>query len=61
LRAIADGITALGDELVQRVSAETALPAPRVLAERARTVNQLQQFAALIEKGSWSIAHRPRR
>ena len=53
LRAIADGITALGDELVQRVTAETALPAPRVLAERARTVNQLQQFAALLEDGSW--------
>lgn len=53
LRHIADGLVALGDELVQRVTAETALPAPRVLNERARTVLQLQQFAALIEDGSW--------
>ncbi len=44
LRAIADGLVALGDELVARVGAETALPAPRVQNERARTVLQLQQF-----------------
>jgi len=53
LRAIADGLVALGDELVARVTAETALPAGRVQAERARTVGQLQQFAALLEEGSW--------
>ena len=53
LRAIADGLVALGDELVARVCAETALPAPRVQGERARTVLQLQQFAALVDEGSW--------
>jgi len=53
LRAIADGLVALGDELMQRVTAETALPNARVLSERGRTCNQLQQFAALIEDGSW--------
>ena len=53
LRAIADGLAALGDELVQRVHRETALPEARVEGERARTVLQLQQFAALIEDGAW--------
>jgi 2,5-dioxopentanoate dehydrogenase len=53
LRAIAEGLEALGDELVQRVMAETALPQARVLNERGRTCNQLQQFAALVEEGSW--------
>ncbi|MFK7742614.1 MAG: aldehyde dehydrogenase (NADP(+)) [Planctomycetota bacterium] len=53
LRAIGDGLAALGDELVQRVQAETALPTARIEGERARTVMQLQQFAALVEEGSW--------
>ena len=53
LRTIADGLVALGDELVQCVMAETALPQPRVLNERGRTCNQLQQFAALVEDGNW--------
>ena len=53
LRAIADGLAHLGDELVKRVQAETALPAGRVEGERARTVMQLQQFAALLDEGSW--------
>lgn len=53
LRAVADGLTALGDPLVARVAAETALPAPRIQGERARTVLQLQQFAALLDEGSW--------
>jgi NADP-dependent aldehyde dehydrogenase len=53
LRAIADGLLALGDALVDRVAAETALPATRVQGERGRTILQLQQFAALIEEGSW--------
>jgi alpha-ketoglutaric semialdehyde dehydrogenase len=53
LRAIGDGLVALGDELVARVVAETALPAQRAQNERARTVLQLQQFAALVDEGSW--------
>src|SRR5690606_16853254 len=53
LRAIAAGLLDLGDELVQRVHAETALPAGRIEGERARTVLQLQQFAAMLEEGSW--------
>ena len=53
LRAIADGLVGLGDALVQRVTAETALGPARVLSERGRTCNQLQQFAALLDDGSW--------
>lgn len=53
LRTIADGLVALGDTLVARVVAETALPAARVTAERGRTVQQLLQFAALLEAGAW--------
>ncbi|MCA3008007.1 MAG: aldehyde dehydrogenase (NADP(+)) [Phycisphaerales bacterium] len=53
LRAIADGLLGLGDELLARVTAETALPPQRVQSERGRTVLQLQQFAALLEEGSW--------
>ena len=57
LRDIGDGLVALGDELVERVQAETALPAARVQGERARTVMQLNQFADLVEDGSWVDAH----
>jgi alpha-ketoglutaric semialdehyde dehydrogenase len=53
LRAIADGLLQLGDELLQRYSAETALPAARANAERSRTVGQLLQFAALLDDGAW--------
>lgn len=53
LRAIAEGLQALGDDLVERVHAETALPAARAQGERGRTVMQLQQFAALLEDGAW--------
>ncbi|MBX3463479.1 MAG: aldehyde dehydrogenase (NADP(+)) [Planctomycetes bacterium] len=53
LRRIADGLEELGDGLLHRVTAETALPADRVAAERGRTCNQLRQFAALLEEGSW--------
>lgn len=53
LRDIGAGILALGDELVQRVQAETALPQARVEGERARTVMQLNLFADLVEEGSW--------
>ena len=53
LRGIGEGLKQLGDELVHRVQAETALPAARVEGERARTVMQLNQFADLVEAGSW--------
>jgi len=53
LRGIADGLEALGSELVQRITLETALPKERVHAERGRTQLQLRQFADLLDEGSW--------
>lgn len=53
LRRIAGNIEALGDELIARANAETALPEPRLRTETARTCNQLRLFAELVEEGSW--------
>ncbi len=53
LRRIGDEIVALGDALVGRCSAETGLPAARIVSERGRTVAQLAMFAELIEQGWW--------
>ncbi len=53
LRAIADGIAALGDELINTASAESGLPLARLQGERDRTTNQLRLFADLVTEGSW--------
>ena len=53
LDAIAAGLEGLGDELIARAKAETALPEPRLLSERGRTTGQLRLFASLIREGSW--------
>ncbi|TFF34321.1 aldehyde dehydrogenase (NADP(+)) [Mucilaginibacter psychrotolerans] len=53
LRSIAEGITALGDELLNRCAAETGLPIPRLTGERGRTTGQLNMYANLLEEGSW--------
>jgi 2,5-dioxopentanoate dehydrogenase len=54
LERIAEGIELLGDDLLTTANVETALPvAERLVGERARTVNQLKMFAALIREGSW--------
>ena len=53
LEAIADEILNLGDALIERCSAETALPAARLTGERARTMNQLKLFASVVREGSW--------
>src|SRR5262245_21974582 len=53
LRAIAQQVLALGDRLLERAGAETALPAARLESERARTASQILLFADLIEEGSW--------
>ncbi|MGH9971277.1 MAG: aldehyde dehydrogenase (NADP(+)) [Pyrinomonadaceae bacterium] len=52
LEAIGRNIVDL-DDLIERTSAETGLPAQRLTGERARTVNQLQQFAEVVREGSW--------
>lgn len=53
LDQIAEEIMALGDALIDRCTAETALPAARVSGERARTCNQLKLFAQLLRDGWW--------
>lgn len=53
LERIAGEILALGQDLVARGIAETGLPEARLTGERARTMNQLKMFAALIREGSW--------
>nr|XP_061797958.1 alpha-ketoglutaric semialdehyde dehydrogenase 2-like [Nerophis lumbriciformis] len=53
LDQIGEQILGLGNTLLKRAAAETALPAGRLTGERGRTVGQLRQFAALIREGSW--------
>lgn len=54
LDRIGEEIMRAGDELLQRASAETALPVePRLIGERARTVNQCKMFAEEVHEGSW--------
>ncbi|MGH9882504.1 MAG: aldehyde dehydrogenase family protein [Pyrinomonadaceae bacterium] len=53
LEGIGENILSLGDELITRASAESGLPAPRLIGERARTISQLRMFADVIREGSW--------
>jgi len=53
LRAIAQKIMDLDQELVERAMAETGLPEARIKGERGRTCNQMRAFADIIEEGSW--------
>lgn len=53
LRAIADEIMALEDDLIYTYCSETGLPEGRAKGERGRTIGQLQMFANLVEDGSW--------
>lgn len=56
LENIAEEILALGDALLERAHAETALPLARLTGERGRAVNQCKMFAALLREGSWAQA-----
>ncbi len=53
LAGIADEIEALGDELIERGTAETGLPGGRITMERGRTCGQLRLFAEVVSEGSW--------
>lgn len=53
LRAIADELNAIGEELIGRAVAESGLPLGRITGELGRTTGQLKMFAALVEEGSW--------
>lgn len=56
LRAIAEEIHALGDDLLTMYSTESGLPQGRASGERGRTVGQLRAFADILEEGSWAGA-----
>lgn len=53
LREIGKEINLLGDELIRVVTEETKLPEGRIRGERNRTTGQLNEFADLLEEGSW--------
>ena len=53
LDAIADGIDAAGDRLLDRAHAETGLPMGRLQGERGRTTNQTRIFAQMARADDW--------
>ena len=53
LRAIAQGIEALGATLIECAARETALAEARLVGERARTCAQLRMFADIAEANQW--------
>jgi NADP-dependent aldehyde dehydrogenase len=53
LRAIADGLEAARDVIVERARMESGLPPPRLKSEVYRASGQLRLFAEVIEEGSW--------
>ncbi|MBU4610881.1 aldehyde dehydrogenase (NADP(+)) [Achromobacter sp. GG226] len=53
LDAIAQSILDLGDELIERAHAESALPVARLTGERGRTVGQLRLFAQVLRDGHY--------
>ena len=53
LRQIAANLEGLGDPLIHRVMAESALPEGRVRGELGRTCSQLRFFAGIVDEGSW--------
>lgn len=53
LETVAEELLALGDELIERASQETALPRARLQAERGRTAGQLRLFARTVREGSF--------
>lgn len=56
LDTLADNVMALGDALLERAHAETALPMARLTGERGRAIGQFKLFAQLIRDGSWAQA-----
>jgi len=53
LRAVADELDALGDEITAMGMKETGLPEARLVGERGRTTGQLKLFADHIEAGDY--------
>jgi NADP-dependent aldehyde dehydrogenase len=60
LESIGQNIMAIGDELIEAAMRESGLARARLEGERARTVNQLNLFAALVRSGDWlGMRHDP--
>jgi NADP-dependent aldehyde dehydrogenase len=53
MREIAIEIEALGDALIEKAMEESHLPEARMRGERARTIFQLNSYAAACEKADW--------
>ena len=53
MHAIAVELEACGDELIHTAMKETNLPEARLQGERARTIFQLNSYAAACEQGMW--------
>ena len=53
LQSVGSEILGLGDSLIERAMVETGLPRARLEGERARTVSQLDFFAAIVREGAW--------
>ncbi|NIE64494.1 aldehyde dehydrogenase (NADP(+)) [Burkholderia sp. Ax-1719] len=53
LETIGQQIESIGDVLIERCMAETGLPRARLEGERARTVGQLELFAAVLRQGDY--------
>ncbi len=53
MRAVAVELENCGDALIQTAMNETNLPEARLRGERARTIFQLNSYAAACEKGDW--------
>ncbi len=56
LESIAAEIENCGTLLVERVTAETGIPAARVRGEIGRTTGQLRMFAGVVRDGGWTNA-----
>jgi 2,5-dioxopentanoate dehydrogenase len=54
LELLGEKVLALGDVLLDRAQAETALPMARLQGERGRAIAQFKLFANLIREGSWA-------
>lgn len=53
LDTVAEEIDALGEDFINEVVRETALPAARIMGERARTTGQLRLFATVLRRGDF--------
>jgi NADP-dependent aldehyde dehydrogenase len=56
LRAIAAGLTAAADQLVEVAAEESHLGQTRLQGELTRTTSQFEAFARIVDDGSWAAA-----